>query len=31
MDGAGIAILYATLFAMHALWHLLPASASSSR
>jgi uncharacterized membrane protein len=27
MDGAGIAILYATLFAMHALWHLLPASA----
>jgi uncharacterized membrane protein len=26
MDGAGIAILYATLFAMHALWHLLPAS-----
>src|SRR5438105_14882462 len=27
MDGAGIAILYATLFAMHALWHLLPATA----
>ena len=27
MDGAGVAILYATLFAMHALWHLLPASA----
>jgi uncharacterized membrane protein len=27
LDGAGIAILYATLFAMHALWHLLPASA----
>ena len=27
MDGAGIAILYATLFAMHALWHLLPAAA----
>jgi uncharacterized membrane protein len=27
MDGAGIAILYATLFATHALWHLLPASA----
>jgi len=27
MDGAGIAILYATLFAMHALWHLLPAGA----
>jgi uncharacterized membrane protein len=26
MDGAGVAILYATLFAMHALWHLLPAS-----
>jgi uncharacterized membrane protein len=26
MDGAGIAILYATLFAIHALWHLLPAS-----
>ena len=25
MDGAGIAILYATLFAIHALWHLLPA------
>jgi len=24
MDGAGIAILYATLFAIHALWHLLP-------
>jgi uncharacterized membrane protein len=28
MDGAGIAILYATLFAMYALWHLLPASAA---
>jgi uncharacterized membrane protein len=28
MDGAGIAILYATLFAMHAIWHLLPASAA---
>ena len=27
MDGAGIAILYATLFAIYALWHLLPASA----
>ena len=25
MDGAGIAILYATLFAMHARWQLLPA------
>ena len=25
MHGAGIAILYATLFAVHALWHLLPA------
>ncbi|MFL6247184.1 MAG: DUF2339 domain-containing protein, partial [Thermoanaerobaculia bacterium] len=25
MHGAGIAILYATLFAIHALWHLLPA------
>jgi Predicted membrane protein (DUF2339) len=24
MHGAGIAILYATLFAVHALWHLLP-------
>jgi len=24
MDGAGIAILYGTLFAIHALWHLLP-------
>jgi hypothetical protein len=24
MHGAGIAILYATLFAIHALWHLLP-------
>jgi hypothetical protein len=24
LDGAGIAILYATLFAIHALWHLLP-------
>ncbi|HXH39959.1 MAG TPA: DUF2339 domain-containing protein, partial [Thermoanaerobaculia bacterium] len=27
MDGAGIAILYATLFAIHALWHLLPVTA----
>lgn len=27
LDGAGIAILYATLFAIHALWHLLPAAA----
>ncbi|MEO8381962.1 MAG: DUF2339 domain-containing protein [Acidobacteriota bacterium] len=27
MHGAGIAILYATLFAVHALWHLLPAEA----
>jgi hypothetical protein len=26
MHGAGIAILYATLFAVHALWHLLPAA-----
>ncbi|HEX7421341.1 MAG TPA: DUF2339 domain-containing protein, partial [Thermoanaerobaculia bacterium] len=25
LHGAGIAILYATLFATHALWHLLPA------
>ncbi len=25
MHGAGIAILYATLFAIHALWHLAPA------
>lgn len=25
LDGAGIAILYATLFAIHALWHLMPA------
>jgi hypothetical protein len=25
MHGAGIAILYATLFAVHALWHLVPA------
>jgi uncharacterized membrane protein len=25
LHGAGIAILYATLFAIHALWHLLPA------
>ncbi len=25
MNGAGIAILYSTLFAIHALWHLLPA------
>jgi hypothetical protein len=24
LDGAGIAILYATLFATHALWHLVP-------
>jgi uncharacterized membrane protein len=27
MHGAGIAILYATLFAIHALWHLVPAGA----
>jgi len=27
MDGAGIAILYATLFAIHALWHLMPVTA----
>lgn len=27
LDGAGIAILYATLFAIHALWHLLPSTA----
>ncbi|HSY51949.1 MAG TPA: DUF2339 domain-containing protein [Thermoanaerobaculia bacterium] len=27
MDGAGIAILYATLFAIHALWHLWPVTA----
>jgi uncharacterized membrane protein len=27
MLGAGIAILYATLFAVHALWHLLPSMA----
>lgn len=27
MHGAGIAILYATLFAVHALWHLLPSGA----
>lgn len=27
LHGAGIAILYATLFAVHALWHLLPAMA----
>ncbi|HVG23452.1 MAG TPA: DUF2339 domain-containing protein, partial [Thermoanaerobaculia bacterium] len=26
MHGAGIAILYATLFAVHALWHLLPSA-----
>lgn len=26
LDGAGIAILYATLFAIYAQWHLLPAS-----
>ena len=26
MDGAGIAILYATLFAMHGTWHLIPAA-----
>lgn len=26
MHGAGIAILYATLFSIHALWHLLPAA-----
>lgn len=25
LHGAGIAILYATLFAIHALWHLMPA------
>ncbi len=24
MHGAGVAILYATLFAMHVLWHLVP-------
>ena len=28
MDGAGIAILYATLFAMHARWQLIPAGVS---
>jgi Predicted membrane protein (DUF2339) len=28
MHGAGIAILYATLFAMHQLWRLIPAGAS---
>ncbi len=27
LDGAGIAILYATLFAIHALWHLMPSTA----
>ncbi|HVR40927.1 MAG TPA: DUF2339 domain-containing protein, partial [Thermoanaerobaculia bacterium] len=27
MLGAGIAILYSTLFAVHALWHLMPAGA----
>ena len=27
LDGAGIAILYATLFATHALWHLMPVAA----
>jgi len=26
MHGAGIAILYATLFSMHVLWHLVPAA-----
>ncbi|MDQ3281138.1 MAG: DUF2339 domain-containing protein [Acidobacteriota bacterium] len=28
MDGAGIAILYATLFALHGRWHLWPAPAA---
>lgn len=28
MDGAGIAILYATLFALHGRWHLWPATAA---
>ncbi len=28
MDGAGIAILYATLFAMHSIWGLVPAPVS---
>ena len=28
MDGAGIAILYATLFSMHAVWQLVPAAVS---
>jgi uncharacterized membrane protein len=28
MDGAGIAILYATLFALHGTWHLWPATAA---
>jgi uncharacterized membrane protein len=28
MDGAGIAILYATLFALHGVWHLWPAWAA---
>lgn len=28
MDGAGIAILYATLFAMHSIWGLVPAAVS---
>jgi uncharacterized membrane protein len=28
MDGAGLAILYASLFAAHQLWHLIPAIAS---
>lgn len=28
MDGAGIAILYATLFAMHGVWRLVPAGVS---
>ena len=28
MDGAGIAILYATLFSLHARWHLWPSSAA---
>ncbi|HVT46083.1 MAG TPA: DUF2339 domain-containing protein [Thermoanaerobaculia bacterium] len=27
LEGAGIAVLYSTLFASHALWHLLPAPA----
>jgi len=28
MDGAGIAILYATLYSMHVLWDLIPAAAA---